>query len=126
VVFRALHPAGDVLPEALRLVDDLACHGQQLSVALLQFFLHLRSLAAAGPRNLHRPMPDRAHAVAQLRPRSPGQLRNLLHRARQYPRAIAEQTAVRWVVNVFFNDRRIQAKLASPHDLLSWAMATSR
>jgi len=45
-------------------------------------------------------MPDRARAVTQLRSRSPRQRRNLLHRARQYPRAIAEQTAVRWVVNV--------------------------
>src|SRR5213076_3340074 len=49
-----------------------------------QPFLNLRPLAPAGPCNLRHPMPDRAHAVAQLRSRSPRQLRDLLHRARQY------------------------------------------
>src|SRR5437773_2132160 len=52
-------------------------------------------------------MPDRAHAVAQLRSRSPRQLRDLLHRARQCSCAIAQQTAVRGVVNVSFHHRRI-------------------
>src|SRR5438094_4171987 len=107
VVFSAFHTAGDLLPEALRLVDYLASRGQQLSVALFQPFLNLRPLAAAGPCNLHHPMPDRAHAVAQLRSRSPRQLRDLLHRARQYSCAIAHLTAVRGVVDLSFHHRRI-------------------
>ena len=84
MVFSALHTAGDLLTEALGLVDDLACHGEQLSIALLQLFLHLRYLAAAGTRNLYGAMRDSAHAVTQFRSRSRGKLSNLLHSARQY------------------------------------------
>src|SRR5205814_8162609 len=97
--------AGALLLAAPRLLAYLASRGRQLAVALFPPFLHLRPLAAAGPCNLHLPMPDRAHAVAHLRSRSPRQLRALLHRARQYSCAIAQQTAVRGVVNVSFHHR---------------------
>ena len=117
-IARCFHARRNLAREALRLSDHPRDGHQQFFVSLLQSLFARAALAACGPSNLQNPA---LHASTSIPQRGPGITHDggdPLHRTRQNPHPISQQTAVGRIVDIGFDDGRVDAHLATLEDLL--------
>src|SRR4029077_17113731 len=74
--------------------------------------------AACGPSNLQNPVPHASTAIPQLGAGIARDSGDPFHGARQNAYPISQQTAVRRIVNIGFDDGRVDGHLAALDDLL--------
>src|SRR5271169_534757 len=117
-IARCLHARRDLAREALRLSHHSRDGRQQLFVSLLQPLFASAALAACGPSNLQKPVPHASTAIPQLSPGITHDGSDPFHRARQNAHPISQQTAVGRIVDIGFDDGRVDAHLAALDDLL--------
>ncbi len=91
---------------------------QQRDIRLLQLLFAAFGLVAAGTGNGQHHELDETRPVTKLSSCPASHFADSLHAAREHTHAVAQQTAVGGIVNVRFDNRGVDAKLAAAGDFV--------
>src|SRR3984885_6793690 len=114
----AFDALGNLMGKLSGLPDDTGGGVQQRHIGLFQLLFAALGLVATGTGNGEDPKFDRARSIPQASAGLAGYLADPLHDSRQDPHAVAQQTAIGWIVDVCLHYRSVDTQFTARGDLL--------